>query len=54
LREISAELASRGYVNENGKPYAAASGNGMLTPGRRQAGGVVNDRVRRLPPCLHA
>jgi len=35
LRDISAELASRGYMNANGKPYAAASINGMLTPVRR-------------------
>jgi hypothetical protein len=30
LRDISAELAARGYVNERGAPYAAASVNAML------------------------
>jgi DNA invertase Pin-like site-specific DNA recombinase len=35
LRDISAELAARGYLNERGRPYAAASVNGMLTPVRR-------------------
>jgi DNA invertase Pin-like site-specific DNA recombinase len=30
LRDVSAELAARGYVNERGRPYAAASVNAML------------------------
>jgi hypothetical protein len=31
LREISAELAARGIMNERGKPFSAASINLMLT-----------------------
>jgi DNA invertase Pin-like site-specific DNA recombinase len=34
LRDISAELASRGYVNENGRPFAAASIKSMLEANR--------------------
>ena len=30
LRDISAELAQRGIMNERGKPYSAASINSML------------------------
>jgi hypothetical protein len=30
LREISAELASRGIMNERGKPFSAAAINSML------------------------
>jgi hypothetical protein len=30
LRAISAELAARGFVNENGRPFAAASISSML------------------------
>jgi DNA invertase Pin-like site-specific DNA recombinase len=30
LRAISAELAARGYLNENGRPFAAASIKSML------------------------
>jgi hypothetical protein len=30
LREISAELAVRGFINERGNPYSAASINSML------------------------
>jgi DNA invertase Pin-like site-specific DNA recombinase len=30
LREISAELAAQGFVNENGRPFAAASVKSML------------------------
>ena len=30
LRAISAELAARGFVNENGSPFAAASVKSML------------------------
>jgi hypothetical protein len=30
LREISAELAAQGYLNERGNPYSAASINAML------------------------
>jgi DNA invertase Pin-like site-specific DNA recombinase len=35
LRDISAELARRGYFNENDVPYAAKSVAGMLEPARR-------------------
>jgi hypothetical protein len=30
LRAISAELATRGFLNENGRPFAAASVKSML------------------------
>jgi hypothetical protein len=30
LREISAELEAQGYLNENGRPFAAASVKSML------------------------
>jgi hypothetical protein len=30
LRQISAELAAQGFVNENGRPFAAASVKSML------------------------
>jgi hypothetical protein len=30
LREISAELAQRGHLNERGRPFSAASINSML------------------------
>jgi hypothetical protein len=30
LREISAELKERGYLNDNGKPFAAMSIRNML------------------------
>jgi hypothetical protein len=30
LREVSKELAARGFLNENGKPYAAKSVASML------------------------
>jgi hypothetical protein len=33
LREISAELTLRGYVNERGRPFSAASIAAMLAPG---------------------
>jgi hypothetical protein len=32
LRDISAELAARGHLNERRKPYSAASINSMLHP----------------------
>jgi DNA invertase Pin-like site-specific DNA recombinase len=32
LRAISAELATQGFVNENGRPFAAASVKSMLLP----------------------
>src|SRR5215469_14662007 len=38
LRDISAQLAARGYVNVRGKPFAASSIDRMLAPGRRPAG----------------
>jgi DNA-binding transcriptional MerR regulator len=31
LRDISAELAARGFMNERGKPFSAASINSMLS-----------------------
>jgi hypothetical protein len=31
LREISAELATRGFMNERGQPFSAASISSMLT-----------------------
>jgi DNA invertase Pin-like site-specific DNA recombinase len=33
LRDISAELTLRGYVNERGRPFSAASIAAMLAPG---------------------
>jgi hypothetical protein len=30
LRAISAELAAQGYLNENGRPFAATSVQAML------------------------
>jgi len=30
LRKISAELAAQGFLNENGRPFAAASVSSML------------------------
>jgi len=30
LRAIAAELAAQGFVNENGRPFAAASVKSML------------------------
>ena len=31
LRDVSAELAARGFMNERGKPFSAASINSMLS-----------------------
>jgi hypothetical protein len=31
LRQVSAELEARGFLNENGRPFAAASVQAMLS-----------------------
>jgi DNA invertase Pin-like site-specific DNA recombinase len=41
LRDISAELAASGYLNVNGKPFAAISVSHMVEPSRRRARGVA-------------
>ena len=41
LRAISAELAARGFLNENGHPFAAASVKSMLDNKREQSTGVI-------------
>jgi DNA invertase Pin-like site-specific DNA recombinase len=44
LRAISAELAAQGFLNENGRAFAAASIKSMLGAGR--AGGAKGDHQR--------
>jgi len=49
LREISAELAQRGIMNERGQPFSAASINSMFVKSSRLA---FAGRQRKTSPCL--
>lgn len=47
LRAISAELAAQGYLNENRRPYAAASIKSMLIRVPARVGVSVKSRPRK-------
>ena len=64
LREISAELAARGFINERGKAFSAASISSMLdkdpvsgalsVKSRRENLTFFLSRAEQSPPCARA